>query len=74
MQAVAALEQAENRIVLWRAEALLAEIYEAQGKREEARTRRANAREVVNYIAERSPVEMREDYWSSEELQRAIRE
>ncbi|HZQ05170.1 MAG TPA: hypothetical protein VFD70_01235, partial [Anaerolineae bacterium] len=74
LQAADMLEQAENRLVLWRAEGLLAEIYEAQGKREEARTRRANAREVVIYIAEHSPLELREGYLNSEEVQRVLKE
>lgn len=73
LKARATLERAEHRLLLWRAEALLAEIYGVQGRAREAGERRARAREIVEYIAAHAPAEARDSFLSAEEVQRITR-
>lgn len=55
-RASALLDQAENRIMLWRAESLLAEIYAAQGKDAAGRQAYKRAEATLTYVSEHAPV------------------
>lgn len=72
-RASALLEQAENRILLWRAHALLAEIYRADGNRTATLDRSERARAVIEYIAGHSPSELRESFLRRDAVQRVLR-
>lgn len=66
------LERAENRILLWRAEFLLAELFQSQHREGEAVNARARAREVVTYIADHSPPEFRASFLDSPDVRQVM--
>lgn len=65
LRACELLEQAENRVLLWRAEALLADTYQAQGRETPATDRRKRAQVVIEYIVAHTPSELRESFLES---------
>lgn len=66
------LAMAENRILLWRADALLADIYQARGNETAARKCRDDARTSIQYIAEHSPLELRESLLGADEIRQVM--
>lgn len=68
LRASVLLERAENRILLWRAQGLLAELYRAQGKDSLALYWQEQAVAIIQYIAEQVPVEWRQGFLHSVEV------
>lgn len=66
------LERAENRILLWRAQTLLAALLDEAGDAVAARDLRVQARACIQYITDHTPSELRADFLGADEVRRAL--